>query len=176
MRRGPKPKPTVLHRLHGTFNATRHRERAFEPVAAGALEDREPPADFSEGERTSWQYALEHAPRGVLRHIDRDILILGCKTSERYRRAEVAQAQINAQSPLPDVIRAPSGLLVPSPYIAIMNKAAILMLRIAEQLGFTPVSRPRLAERPSRGGGHEDDDRTRWLRVMDLARKPSNHA
>jgi phage terminase small subunit len=174
MRRGPKPKPTVLHRLHGTFNATRHRERAFEPLAAGALEDREPPADFSEGERASWQYALEHAPRGVLRHIDRDILILWCKTSERYRRAEVAQAQINAQSPLPDVIRAPSGLLVPSPYIAIMNKAAILMLRIAEQLGFTPVSRPRLAERPSPGSGFEDD-RTRWLRVMDLARRPSHH-
>jgi hypothetical protein len=46
--------------------------------------------------------------------------------------------------------------------------------RLAEQLGFTPVSRPRLAERPSTGGG-EDDDRSRWLRVMDLARKPSNH-
>jgi P27 family predicted phage terminase small subunit len=175
MRRGAKPKPTVLHHLHGSLNATRHRDRAFEPVAPGALEDMEPPADLNDEELATWRYALQHAPKGVLKHIDRTVLILWVKTAERYRRAEVAQAQINAQAPMPDVIRSPSGMLVQSPYIGMMNRAALLMLRIAEQLGFTPVSRPRLAERPSRGGGLEDDDRSRWLRVMDLARKPSNH-
>ena len=174
--RGRKPKPTVLHKLHGSFNVTRHRARGAEPVASGDLDDMEPPADLNEHELAAWHHAIEHAPRGVLKKIDRTLLTLWCKTAERYRRADAAQAEINARQALPDVIRTPQGLLMPSPYISIMNKAAILMLRIAEQLGFTPVSRPRLAERPSRGGGHEDDDRTRWLRVMDLARKPSNHA
>ena len=172
--RGRKPKPTVLHKLHGSFNVTRHRARGAEPVASGDLDDMEPPADLNEHELAAWHYAIEHAPRGVLKKIDRTLLTLWCKTAERYRRAEAAQAEINARQALPDVIRTPQGLLMPSPYISIMNKAALLMLRLAEQLGFTPVSRPRLAERPTTRGG-EDDDRSRWLRVMDLARKPSNH-
>jgi hypothetical protein len=53
-----------------------------------------------------------------------------------------------------------------------MNRAAILMLKLAEQLGFTPVSRPRLvAEQPA----SSDGDPSRWLNVMHLARRrPSN--
>ena len=170
--RGRKPKPTTLHRLHGTLNPTRHRDRAFEPQAAGALEDMAPPESFNEGEAEAWRYALEHAPRGVLRHIDRDVLALWCQAKERFRRAEATQAQINAQQALPDVIRAPSGMLVQSPYIGMMNRAAILMLKLAEQLGFTPVSRPRLvAEQPA----SSDGDPSRWLNVMHLARRrPSN--
>src|SRR5215470_13763841 len=153
MRRGPKPKPTALHRLHGSLNPTRHADRAFEPVAQGALE--EPPADLTDEERAAWLYAIEHAPKGVLKQIDRAVLTLWVKTCERYRRAEEAQAKINAQAPMPDVIRAPSGMLVQSPYIGMMNRAALLMLRIAEQLGFTPVARPRLVAEGSEGG---DDD------------------
>src|SRR5262249_55614481 len=73
------------------------------------------------------------------------------------------QAKINAQAPMPDVIRAPSGMLVQSPYIGMMNRAAVLMLRIAEQLGFTPVARPRLVAEGSEGG---DDDARRWMQVL----------
>jgi P27 family predicted phage terminase small subunit len=171
MRRGgPKPKPTVLHRLHGTLNPTRHRDRAREPIAAGDLE--EPPADLDAEEQADWRYAIEHAPKGVLRQIDRDMLALWCKTKTRYRRAEIAQAAINLRNPLlPDVIRSASGALLPSPYAGIMNKAALLLIRLAEQMGFTPVSRPRLIG-PEAGAGEDEE---RWMRVMDLA-QPSNRA
>ncbi len=37
-----RPKPTVLHRLHGTYNVTDHRNRAYEPLPVGSLE-RKPP-------------------------------------------------------------------------------------------------------------------------------------
>jgi P27 family predicted phage terminase small subunit len=170
MRRGgPKPKPTVLHRLHGTLRTTRHRDRAREPVAAGALE--ELPDELDAEEQAEWRYAIEHAPKGVLRHIDREMLTLWCKTKTRYRRAEAAQAAVNAQTAMPDVVRTPSGMLVPSPYVGIMNKTALLLIRLAEQMGFTPVSRPRLIG-PEAGGS---EDEGRWLRVMDLA-QPSNRA
>ena len=168
--RGRKPKPTVLHKLHGSFNVTRHRARGAEPVASGSLDVMEPPADLNEHELATWHYAIEHAPRGVLKKIDRTLLTLWCKTAERYRRAEASQAGMNAQQALPDVIRAPSGLLMVSPYVQIMHKTALLMLKLAEQLGFTPISRPRLgASKPAPGDGD------RWLKVMDMARvRPSN--
>jgi hypothetical protein len=35
--KGRKPKPTVLHRLQGTHNPTRHRARESEPVVEGEL-------------------------------------------------------------------------------------------------------------------------------------------
>ena len=169
MRRGPKPKPTALHRLHGSLNPTRHRDRAFEPIAPGSLAEMEPPADLSDEELATWRYALQHAPKGVLKHIDRTVLILWVKTAERYRRAEAAQAQINAQAPMPDVIRSPTGMLVQSPYIGMMNRAALLMLRIAEQLGFTPVARPRLVGESQQDG---DDDGRRWMQVLSPSNRP----
>jgi P27 family predicted phage terminase small subunit len=172
MRRGPKAKPTVLHRLHGTLNATRHRDRYAEPTAPGALEDVEPPDDLSEEEIASWRYAIEHAPRGVLKSIDKAILTLWVKTEARYRRAEAAQAKINAKSPLPDVVRSPGGMLVQSPYVGMMNRTALIIVRLAEQLGFTPASRPHLiGEQPEAA-----EDENRWLQLMALARKPSNQA
>jgi len=140
--RGPKPKPTVLHRLHGALNPTRHSNRQLEPVARGALE--EPPADLNAAEREAWHYAIEHAPRGVLKQIDRAVLTLWVKTAERYRRAEAAHAEINAESPLPDVVRTPSGMLVQSPYIGMMNRTALVMTR---------ASPPSAASSPGRSAG-----------------------
>jgi phage terminase small subunit len=34
---------------------------------------------------------------------------------------------------------------VQSPYLAIVNRQAVLLLRCAEQLGFSPTARPRVA-------------------------------
>jgi P27 family predicted phage terminase small subunit len=160
----------VIHQLHGTFRTTRHRSRASEPVAPGQLE--EPPEDLTEKERESWHFAVENAPRGVLRTIDRDLLALWVKTRSRYDRAEAAQAKLNASLPMPDIIRTPSGAFIQSPYVGMMNRTALLLVRLAEQLGFTPTSRPRLAGEQEGSG----DDEGRWLEVMSLARRPSNQA
>ena len=69
--RGRKPKPTALHDLHGTFRATRHKAREAEPKAVGDLLS-EPPDWMTDGQQAGWRYAVENAPKGVLRRIDRD--------------------------------------------------------------------------------------------------------
>jgi len=171
--RAGKPKPTVLHKLHGTLNVTRHRDRAFEPPAMGTLEDSEAPAELSAGEADAWRYAIEHAPRGVLRQIDRDLLLLWCQARERYRRAREAQEAMNLATPeLPDLIRGAKGQLLPSPYLHQMHKTALLLMKLASEMGFTPAARPRLAIGASAPAEAKEGDR--WVKVMSLARKPSN--
>jgi hypothetical protein len=58
MRRGPKNKPTALHKLHGTTR-TRHKSRAPDAAAPGALD--EPPADLTPAEQVCWRHAVENA-------------------------------------------------------------------------------------------------------------------
>jgi phage terminase small subunit len=86
MPRGRKPRPTTLHRLHGSCDATRHRDRLAEPVTPGEL-GLEPPADLSDVEKEGWRHCVDNAPRGVLRAIDRSVLRIWVETEERYRRA-----------------------------------------------------------------------------------------
>jgi phage terminase small subunit len=43
------------------------------------------------------------------------------------------------------MIKAPSGFPVQSPYLAIANRQAEIMMRIASEFGFTPASRSRIA-------------------------------
>jgi phage terminase small subunit len=169
MPKGRKPRPTTLHRLHGTFNAKRHRDRLAEPVMPGEL-GLEPPADLSDVEKEGWRYCVDNAPRGVLRAIDRSVLRIWVETEERYRRARVAQAELNLKQPVPDVIRTPNGSLQVSPYIAIMNRCTVIMLEVAELLGFVPVSRPRLV--PREWSNADDDDRRKQL--IRIFRRPLN--
>jgi hypothetical protein len=45
-------------------------------------------------------------------------------------------------------ITSPNGHLIQSPYMAIINKQALLILKTAAVLGFTPASRARLDIEP----------------------------
>jgi P27 family predicted phage terminase small subunit len=171
MPRGRKPRPTPLHHLHGTFNSTRHRDRLAEPVTPSDLAI-EPPEDLSDAEKEAWRYCVDNAPRGVLRAIDRSVLRIWVETEERYRRARVAQAELNLKQPIPDVITTPNGSLQVSPYIAMMNRCSVIMLKVAELLGFVPVSRPRLA--PQESSDAADDDR--WNQLIRISRKPLNQS
>ena len=43
------------------------------------------------------------------------------------------------------MVKSPSGYPIQSPYIAIANRQAEIMMRIASEFGFTPASRSRIA-------------------------------
>jgi P27 family predicted phage terminase small subunit len=43
------------------------------------------------------------------------------------------------------MVKSPNGYPIQSPYIAIANRQAEIMLRIAAEFGFTPASRSRIA-------------------------------
>lgn len=162
--RGRKPKPTDLHRIHGTLNATRHKHREMEPDAPGALD--EPPEHLTESQKEGWRYAVAHAPLGILRKIDRGILFLWVEAEDRHRQAAMMQAKIDANTQLPLLTKAKDGTPIPSPYIRIMNQAADVMLRAASELGFTPASRPRLAAKTAQGVPAAPESPWAKLRVL----------
>jgi hypothetical protein len=46
------------------------------------------------------------------------------------------------------MIKSPSGYPVQSPYVAVANRQAEIMMRIASEFGFTPASRSRISTHP----------------------------
>jgi P27 family predicted phage terminase small subunit len=137
--RGRKPKPTTLKELAG--NPGRRPLNTAEPKPVGLLA--EPPGWFNEAQRAGWAYAIEHAPSGLLRKIDRSVLAVWVVAEHLHREA--------TEQVLKDglLIKAPqTGQPMQSPYLAIVNRQAQIMLKAAEQLGFSPAARPRLQVPP----------------------------
>lgn len=141
--KGRKPKPTALHKLEGTFNVTDHRHRAREPVAAGDLLP-DPPKWMTADQKSVWCYAIEHAPKSLLKMIDRGALAVWVLAEDQHRLAAEMQAKIDTGSALPLLTKDKNGVPVVSPYLGIINRAGLRMLRAASELGFSPAARPRL--------------------------------
>jgi phage terminase small subunit len=129
----------VLFELHGKPSKGRAVKKAVEPMpTTGDLS--EPPEWLNEAQRAGWRYAIQHAPPGVLGHIDRGVLAVWIMAEDLHRRASVAQN--NAGTLL---VKAPNtGTPLQSPYLAIINRQGLIMLKAAGELGFSPVSRPRI--------------------------------
>ena len=64
------------------------------------------------------------------------------------------------------MVKSPTGYPVQSPYVAIANRQAEIMMRIASEFGFTPASRSRISAPEAREGDlldlihNSQDDRT----------------
>ncbi len=65
--RGRKPVPTYLKVIRG--NPGKRPLNENEPVPDGALAD--PPEWMSESQKAGWNYAIENAPAGLLKKLDR---------------------------------------------------------------------------------------------------------
>ena len=46
------------------------------------------------------------------------------------------------------IVKSPTGYPIQSPYLAIANRQAELMMRVASEFGFTPASRSRISAPP----------------------------
>lgn len=145
-----KRKPTALKKLHGTIKVTRERLTKYEPQVETDL-DSVPPDFLTQGQREGWLYVMRHAPRGLLKALDRAVLVLWVEAEDRHRTAMMQQAQMDMGNKLPLLTKGKDGYPVPSPYLRIMTHAALIMLRCAGELGFSPASRPRIQLIP--GGG-----------------------
>ena len=172
MPRGRPPKPTALHLLEGTFNVTRHKKRTAEPKPDGDLGA--PPDWLTPSQREGWDYALRHAPKGLLKMLDRGLLGLWVTAEDRHREAELAQAELNRRSAgLPFLIRGANGLEI-SPYIDIIGRTAKIMIQTSDRLGFSPVARPRIQVEPDEPPDPEGGDTWGALRrfpVIDGGKK-----
>jgi phage terminase small subunit len=158
--RGRKPKPAVLHELHGNPS----HSRTPRPIAAAwqssaAAVVLEPPDGFTDDQRALWQHALTHAPPRVLTRIDRGVLAVWVIAADLHRQAVLAQNKRQL------LIRAPnSGLPMQSPYLPIINRQALIMIKAATELGFSPTARERVGApdgAASSGAGSAEFDQ--WL-------------
>jgi P27 family predicted phage terminase small subunit len=142
-RTGRPPKPTALLKLRGTYESGRHGKRVDGRSAIAVGDLGEPPADLTESQEDVWRYAVANMPRGVMKAIDRDMLRIWVEASDRHNTARLMQAVLDRDSVLKLLIKTPNGL-APSPYNDIMDKCAKTMIRVAQELGFSPVSRARI--------------------------------
>lgn len=138
--RGRKPTPTVLFELHGKPSKGRAvKPNLNEPKpVTGSLFDA--PDWLSPTQKMGWDYAIRHAPPGLLANIDRGMLTVWVVAEDTHRRATVA---LNAGGSLL-FKTADSGYPQQSPHLGIINRQGQMMIKAAGELGFSPVSRPRI--------------------------------
>ena len=133
--KGRKPKPTSLKLISMSHNI--RKDSCGEPRPEGEL--CAPPEDLSEKQKVLWQHAIEHAPRGLLRHLDAQMLAIWVIAADMHHEA-MLQVQKYGM-----VVKSPTqGIPVQSPYLPIINRQAEIMLRAASELGFSPTSRSRI--------------------------------
>lgn len=143
--RGRKPTPTVLNELHGKPSNSR-KPNPHEPKAVtGDLLDA--PDWMSDSQKAGWKYAMDHAPPGLLKRIDQGALTVWVCAEDLHRQASIAQARIG--SLLLKEPNAPLNTAQQSPYIPLMSRQGLIMVKVGAELGFSPVSRPRVGVMPS---------------------------
>lgn len=132
---GRKRKPTVLKLVQGTDRADRSNQR--EPKPTGDLKD--PLEWLTQSQREGWEYAIQHSPKGLLKLLDRSALAVWVVAEDLHRQASerVAKHGMLTKAPI-------TGMLIQSPFLPIVNKQAMIMLRAASELGFTPTARARI--------------------------------
>lgn len=146
MVRGTKPKPTQLKILEGNPGGKALNKK--EPKAKKAL--RECPAWFDRMHREVWEHVLDQAPAGLLKSIDEAVLITYVTAYITHQRAteELCSSELLMESLM-------GGIKV-NPLIQVQSKAALVMLRAAAEMGFTPSSRSRVTVDPDDG---DDEDK-----------------
>lgn len=145
MRNGRPPKPIAIRKLHGNPSG-KPLDVPDEPASRGPL--MEPPEWFDEEQREKWQSALAAAPYGLLTMADAALLAAWCVAVVLHKRAVVAMRETGGP-----VVTTRDGNLVQNPWLAIQNRQALIALKCASEMGFTPTSRAVLAARMHEAAG-----------------------
>lgn len=133
--RGRKPVPTHMKSLMG--NPGKRPLNKKEPAPDGDLHAA--PTWLSERQREGWAYAITNSPNGLLKKLDRSVLVVWVVAEDLHREANEKICQYGLLTKSPN-----AGLPLQSPYFAILNKQAQIMMKAAAELGFTPSSRSRV--------------------------------
>lgn len=133
--RGRKPKPAAVKRAEGNPG----KRRVGREAAAASKGLPSCPAHLSPAAKAEWRRVAGQLPAGLVGQLDRAALAAYC---QHYGRWVAAEKQLASEG---DLVVSPNGHLVQSPWLAIAAKSAERMLKVAAELGLTPVARTRLA-------------------------------
>jgi len=151
--RGRKPKPTHLKLVEG--NAGKRPLNSAEPQPTGDLYAA--PEWMTASQREGWAYAIAHAPLGLLKQLDRSVLTIWVVAEDLHRESAEKIARFGLLTKSPN-----AGLPLQSPYLAILNKQAQIMLKAAAELGFSPSSRTRVHLDSGTEASADDSDFDNW--------------
>jgi len=134
--RGRKPTPTRMKLLRGNPGKRPLNEGEPQPTPLAPA----CPAELSQGAKDEWnRIIVELVQLGLMTTLDRAALATYCQAYALYSDA------IQAIQKFGTLVKSPNGYPQVSPYLAIANKQAEIMIRIASEFGFTPASRSRIA-------------------------------
>ena len=98
------------------------------------------PPELGPVARAEWdRLVVELAALRLLTNLDRAALAAYCGAYALWADATAHIEKYGA------MIKSPQGFPIQSPYLAIANRQAEIMMRIASEFGFTPASRSRIA-------------------------------
>ena len=151
--RGRRPKPTRLKALTGSPGKRPLNSAELNPQPAVP----ECPPELGPVARREWdRLADELGALRLLTNLDRAALAAYCGAYSLWAEATEAIQKYGT------MIKSPSGYPTQSPYVAIANRQAEIMMRIASEFGFTPASRSRIStpdpEEPTFFDALEDGD------------------
>jgi P27 family predicted phage terminase small subunit len=130
-------KPQALKIIQGSKRLLPHPE----PQPEGDLV--EAPAWLTDSQKEGWNYAIKHAPPGLLKRLDRSILTIWVIAEDCHKTAAM---KVNEHGML---IKLQDGTPMQSPYLSIQNRQSVLMMKAAAEMGFSPSSRAGIAAGPS---------------------------
>lgn len=133
--RGRKPTPTALKIIAG--NPGRRPLNAHEPQPRTDLTAA--PDWLTERQRATWTEVVTLSPPGLLKDVDTSVFAVWVVAFDLYQEASEKLSRTGM------LIKAPkTGVPMQSPYLAIVNKQAQIMMKAAAEMGFTPASRSRV--------------------------------
>jgi P27 family predicted phage terminase small subunit len=134
--RGRRPKPTRLKLLTG--NPGKRPLNMDEPRPKIVIPDC--PLELGPVAKREWdRLAGELTALRLLTSLDRAALAAYCGAYAMWAEATEAIQKYGS------MVKSPSGFPIQSPYVAIANRQAEIMMRIASEFGFTPASRSRIS-------------------------------
>jgi P27 family predicted phage terminase small subunit len=145
--KGRRPVPTPLKLVAGTQR--KHRANPGEPLPIGDLYA--PPEALTEAQREEWRYAVDNAPRGLLRLLDRSIFSQWCIAS-----VDLAVAELALRTEGMVVNRADGTGKMLNPWVRARRDAFDRFMKATSELGFSPTSRSRIT---LAGGGKKETNR-----------------
>lgn len=162
--RGRKPIPTALRLIAG--NPSNRPLNPAEPQPVGNL--LAPPEYFSDEQKAEWAYALDNAPGGLLRLLDRNVFAQWCLISVELVEHELAiriegrvierggaqRISVDKDGKKTTTVRSP--IKVNNPRVRQMRDAQAMLIKVTSELGFSPTSRSRIT---LAGGGKNETNR-----------------
>jgi len=134
--RGRIPKPTRIKALTGNPGKralNKHEPRPKPEVPAC-------PAELGPSAQREWDRLVGDLSKlNLITSLDRAALATYCGAYALWAEATEAIQKFGT------MVKSPSGYPMQSPYIAIANRQAEIMMRIASEFGFTPASRSRIS-------------------------------